>query len=94
MTFQEAIKELEGFDVNDLDFENVGSWPIIVKAVVWVIAFSAVIALGYFYDIEDLQKFWDVYPGLKADFFEASERDDYSSLKVKNEQIKTFIFVG
>ncbi|MDM8516594.1 N-6 DNA methylase [Desulfobacterales bacterium HSG16] len=43
-------------------------------------------------DICDLQKFWDVYPGLKANLFETSERDNYSSLKVKNEQIKTFIF--
>lgn len=55
MTLQDALKELEGFDINDLDFENMGSWPIIVKAVVWVVAFSAVIALGYTQDISDLQ---------------------------------------
>ncbi|WP_019528364.1 type 4a pilus biogenesis protein PilO [Dasania marina] len=55
MILQDALKELEGFDINDLDFENMGSWPIIVKVVVWVVIFSAVIALGYTQDISDLQ---------------------------------------
>jgi type IV pilus assembly protein PilO len=55
MSMQEAIKELEGFDINGLDFENVGSWPIIIKSIVWVLVFVGVIALGYFQDIADLQ---------------------------------------
>lgn len=56
MAIQDALKELEGFDINDLDFENMGSWPIIVKVVVWLLVFSAVLALGYFQDVADLQQ--------------------------------------
>ena len=55
MAIQDLVKELDGFDINDLDFENVGSWPTLVKIIVWVFVFSAVLALGYFQDISDLQ---------------------------------------
>lgn len=55
MNIQEAIKELDGFDINDLDFENMGSWPVIVKGVVLLIVFAAGITLGFVYDISELQ---------------------------------------
>ncbi|MGK0441111.1 MAG: type IV pilus assembly protein PilO [Pseudohongiellaceae bacterium] len=55
MNLQEAIKELDGFDINDLDFENMGSWPIIVKTVLCSVIFCGGLALGYFYDVADLQ---------------------------------------
>ena len=43
-------------------------------------------------DIEDLQKYWDVYPGLKAKLFNLGTRDKYSSLNVEKDQIKQSIF--
>jgi type IV pilus assembly protein PilO len=56
MAFQDVVAELKEFDVNDMDFENVGSWPMVVKAIIWVLVFIAVLIAGYFYDIADLQK--------------------------------------
>ena len=55
MAFQDILQELKEFDVNDLDFENVGTWPTPVKAIVWVLVFVAVLVLGYLYVIQDQQ---------------------------------------
>lgn len=43
-------------------------------------------------DIDALQKYWDVYPSLKAELFEDNEREFYSNLKVAKDEIKTSIF--
>lgn len=56
MAFQDFIQELKEFDINDLDFENVGTWPMPVKIIIWVLIFSAVLVAGYVYDISDLQE--------------------------------------
>ena len=55
MALEDTLQNLREFDVNDLDFENVGSWPTVVKVIIWVIALLGVLALGYFYHIQDLQ---------------------------------------
>jgi type IV pilus assembly protein PilO len=56
MDFKQSLQEMKEFDVNDLDFENVGSWPIAIKTIIWVALFICVLALGYFYDIAGLQE--------------------------------------
>jgi type I restriction enzyme M protein len=43
-------------------------------------------------DIEDLQKYWSVYPTLKASLFGQSKRKGYSTLKIAQEEIKHIIF--
>ncbi len=55
MSFNDAIQELKEFDVNDLDAENIGSWPIMIKTIVWIAVFIGVLAAGYFYVVADLQ---------------------------------------
>ena len=42
-------------DLNNLDFNNIGSWPMVVKAVLIVIVAIGVLVLGYFLDIQDQQ---------------------------------------
>lgn len=55
MAIQDVIQELKEFDVNDLDVENIGTWPTPVKAIVWILVFVAVLVLGYIYVIKDQQ---------------------------------------
>lgn len=55
MAAEDFLRSLKEFDINDLDPENVGSWPLGVKVVVWVGALVVVLALGYFYHIQNLQ---------------------------------------
>jgi len=46
-SFKNAFK---GFDINDLDFNTAGTWPIGVKIVTYLIVFSVIIFLGmHFY---------------------------------------------
>ncbi len=42
-------------DFNDLDINNIGSWPTPVKAIIIVIACAATLAIGYFLDIKNQQ---------------------------------------
>lgn len=51
-TWQESLQD---FDINDLDFENIGSWPTPIKAITWVLVFAIVVFGLYKYDISDLQ---------------------------------------
>jgi type I restriction enzyme M protein len=43
-------------------------------------------------DIDDLERYWQVYPTLRAELFQPTERPGYSNLKVPKEAIKTTIF--
>ena len=43
-------------------------------------------------DIDDLEKYWSVYPGLKNQLFLPGNRAGYSKLNVKTDAIKTTIF--
>jgi type IV pilus assembly protein PilO len=54
-TLQSLQDSMQGFDINDLDFENIGSWPLLVKVIVWVIIFSACVFGGYKFVIEEYQ---------------------------------------
>ncbi len=55
MAFEDTLRSLREFDVGDLDFDNVGSWPVAIKVLVWVVLLIAVLVGGYYYHIEDLQ---------------------------------------
>jgi len=55
MAFENTMRSLREFDVNDLDFDTVGSWPLPIKMFIWVVVLGGVLAFGYYYHIEDLQ---------------------------------------
>ena len=42
-------------DLNNLDFNNIGSWPAVVRGVLIAIVAALVLAAGYFLDIQSLQ---------------------------------------
>ncbi|RLA18474.1 MAG: pilus assembly protein PilP [Gammaproteobacteria bacterium] len=56
MALEDVIRPLRDFDVNDLDLDNVGSWPLVIKAFIWAVIIIAVLLLGYYYHIEGLQQ--------------------------------------
>lgn len=53
MAFSDSMESLKGFDVNELDFNNAGSWPGPIKAIVCVILFAALVFGGYWFLIKD-----------------------------------------
>lgn len=40
-------------DINDLDFNNIGSWPPVAKGVVLLLVFGLVLAGGWYFDWQD-----------------------------------------
>jgi type IV pilus assembly protein PilO len=56
MAFEDTLRSLREFDVGALDFDNVGSWPVAIKVLIWVLLLVAVLVGGYYYHIEGLQK--------------------------------------
>lgn len=84
-TLQSLQESLQGFDINDLDFENIGSWPLVIKVVAWSLVFIACIGGGYKLTIEDalasLDRIESEESKLKQEFkkkaFEAANLDAY-----------------
>ncbi|MFJ4141860.1 type 4a pilus biogenesis protein PilO [Pseudomonas sp. NPDC089734] len=55
MNFSEWLEGLRKVDINDLDINNLGSWPAAVKAISGALVMILVLALGYFFFIQELE---------------------------------------
>ena len=94
MAFEDSMRSLREFDINSLDFDNVGSWPLPVKMFIWVFLLVAVLAAGYYYHIKDMQialgKVEAQEVSLKKDFekkaFQAANLDAYRQQMVEMEE--------
>ncbi len=56
MAFEDSMRSLREFDINDLDFDNVGSWPTPIKLIIWVLVLAAVLGGGYYYHVKGLNE--------------------------------------
>ena len=55
-SLEQLFESLRNFDYEQLnDLDNVGSWPLAVKFILWILIFAAAIGLGYFLHITNLQ---------------------------------------
>lgn len=54
MAFTETLEQIKNFDVNDVDFEKIGVWPLPAKMLVMAIVIIAVFSLTYYFKIRDL----------------------------------------
>ncbi|WP_397450302.1 type 4a pilus biogenesis protein PilO [Pseudomonas sp. NA-150] len=55
MNPREWLDGLRKIDINDLDLNNLGSWPAAVKTIAGVLVMVLVLALGYNFYLKDLQ---------------------------------------
>ena len=56
MDLTSIIDKLREFDINDLDMNNVGIWPTPIKVIAGLLLFGLVIAGGYWFYYQDMQK--------------------------------------
>lgn len=56
MAMEDTLRSLREFDFSDLDLDNVGSWPMAVKVIIWALLLILVLAGGYYYHIKGLQE--------------------------------------
>ena len=54
MDFQELNDKINSFDVNDIDWNNMGSWPLVGRIVFAILVFLVVLIALYFVSIEGL----------------------------------------
>ena len=94
MAFENTIRSLREFDINDLDFDTVGTWPLPIKMFIWMAVLAAVLAGGYYYHVEDLNikltQEQKKEESLKKDFekkaFQAANLDAYRQQMVEMEE--------
>lgn len=72
MAIQDTLEQLQNFDINDLDFNNIGSWPGPFKAILMILAFAIVIGAGYYFYLTDKQNMLE-----RAEVRETELRADY-----------------
>lgn len=85
MAIQEALKDLKELDLGDLNFDNIGTWPIAVKIITAILLFVGLLLAGYFYQISPLREQLAVSEGkelqLKQEFetkaFKAANLEAY-----------------
>jgi len=72
MALQDTIEQLQNFDFNDLDVNNIGSWPTPVKVIIMILLFLAVLGGGYYMVLTEKLQSLD-----RAELKEADLRKDY-----------------
>ena len=94
MAVEDVLRSLQEFDVGDVDLDNIGSMPLVIKMVIWAIAVIIVLTLGYFYHIKNLQTDLQAASGqevkLRQEFeqkaFQAANLDAYKRQMVEMEE--------
>jgi len=85
MALNDTLEQLKNFDVNDIDFEKVGVWPLPAKMFVGVLLLILVFSLTYYLKISELNEELDASKsketGLRKEYetksFEAANLDAY-----------------
>ena len=93
MSFADALNDLKKIDLSELDVNNVGSWPVLVKAIAGFLLLVVVLGLGYQFQLKDRQADLEQRSAeeitLKAQFsskaFQAANLDAYKTQMVEME---------
>ncbi len=91
---QPILDKINEFDVNDIDWENIGSWPFVGKVVFCAIISVAILIGGYFVLFEPMQEKLSREiqreSQLKKDFenkaFQVANLDEYKAQMIEMEQ--------
>jgi len=78
MAISDGIQSLREFDLSDLNFESIGSWPQAVKVALWLLLFFVIVFAGYKLYISDLNASLDVERAnetkLRTDFKDRADK--------------------
>lgn len=94
MAFADTLEQLKNFDVNDVDIERIGVWPLPGKIFVCALLVIVVFALTYYLKIKDLNTSLDRVVAeeatLRTNFqqksFQAANLQEYKDQMVKMEE--------
>lgn len=91
---QPYLEKINNFDPNDIDWENMGSWPIVGKAVFCSIVAIAIVVGGYFWLLDPMEQKLDrevrKEAQLKKTFedkaFQVANLEDYRAQMIEMER--------
>lgn len=90
MSLAESIENLRKIELSSLELNNIGSWPAVIKGIVFVLFFVVMLALGYNFHLKDLQASLERSQGeeqaLKQQF--SSKAFQAANLEAYKEQMK------
>ena len=94
MNLSEHLKALNEFDLADLDMENIGSWPLVLKGIVFILLYVVILVAGFYLHVDDLniqlRGVEQEERTLRQDFekkaFEAANLEAYKAQLVEMEQ--------
>lgn len=90
MSISESMDSLRKVNLSELDLNNLGSWPAPVRAIACILLVIAVLALGYYFHLKDLQGLLEQRQAeevtLKQEF--ASKASLAANLEAYKEQMK------
>jgi len=85
MSVNNAVSSLKKLDINELDFSNIGTWPVAAKAIACFIIFIAVGVAGYFLLLQDVLE--------RLDFSKVEEvrlKDEYAVKAVEAGNLEAY----
>jgi len=94
MALQDSLKQLQSLDLSDLDINNIGTWPSVIKGIVMVLVLALVLGAGYYLHLTDkqlqLERVQAKERELRSDFesksFQAANLETYRQQKVEMEE--------
>ncbi len=95
MALQDVIEQLNDFDVNDVDWNRIGVWPIAARVACCVLLAMAIVFAGYFFVVKDLnmleakvvKKEEQLRSSFKIKAFQAANLDAYREQMVEMETL-------
>lgn len=70
MNFADSLQRINDFDLNEIEFDNIGSWPMGIRIVVCLLTLAVTIGLGYQFHLTSLQRQYDVAASKEQDLRE------------------------
>ena len=94
MNLSEQIKALNDLDLADLDIENIGSWPLVLKGIVLTLFYVVILVAGFYLHVNDLniqlrgaeQEEQTLRQDFEKKAFEAANLEAYKTQLVEMEQ--------
>ena len=93
MALQDSLEQLKSVDFNNLDVNNIGAWPAIVKGLLMLILFGLVLGVGYYWHITDKQNELELAQGKEADLRaeyedKAAQAANLDALRVQKKEME------
>ena len=83
MAFADSLEQLQNFDVNDIEWDKIGVWPLGARIAVCVLASAAILCGVYFLVIEDLNLQHDRVVATEGDLRRSFESKSFQAANLE-----------